>query len=125
LLRYKAGDKYEVRSAGLAAMDGMDASEYTKQVLEEKLGLTIEHCAQTVTPELVEWADMIITMTRSHADALKSCYPDRADTIHVFKELQVSAEQLLDISDPFGGPKSAYETTFHELEILIDRLLQE
>lgn len=125
LLRHKAGDRFEVRSAGLATLDGMEASEYTKQVLAEKLGLSVEHRSQMITPDLVNWADVIFTMTRSHAEALKSQFPEHAEIIRIFKEINGSEDQSTDICDPYGGPKEAYEETYRELELLVERLLDE
>ncbi|WP_100405723.1 low molecular weight protein arginine phosphatase [Bacillus solitudinis] len=113
LLREKAGDSVEVKSAGVQAFPGESASEGTRRVLEKR-GITLQHQAQMVTAELVEWADLILTMTVSHRDLVVQHYQNNADKVYTLKEY--AGKDDLDISDPIGGPLEAYEKTAQEIE---------
>jgi protein-tyrosine phosphatase len=75
----------DVRSAGVSAIEGMDATEHAKQVLCEK-GIEPAHRTQMVTEELMEWADLILTMTTSHKQFLLHRYPQHMDKIFTLKE---------------------------------------
>ena len=84
-LAEEKGVVVSVRSAGLFAMDGADASENTRKVLEER-GIRHSHRARSVDPELIEWADLILTMTMSHKWRLISTNPDSVDKVYTLKE---------------------------------------
>ena len=90
----------EVRSAGVFAIDGSDASINTRKVLEEK-EISHSHRSSMLTPELVEWATYILTMTSGHKQTVISMYPEWGGTF-TLKEFAGASENL-DINDPFGG----------------------
>lgn len=83
----------QVRSAGLAADAGAEASRFAQQaLLEVGIDLT-DHRAQMVDADLVEWADLILTMTRRHQEALVSAYPAAQAKVQVLKEYLISDSQ--------------------------------
>lgn len=123
LLRQKAGDQVEVRSAGVAAYDGSPASANVATLLEEK-GIKCQHQSQLVSEELLHWADIILTMTTSHKHRLLQLYPFKADHIFTLKEYVNPEDPDVDISDPFGGDLLTYRETMQELEHLIDPLIE-
>jgi protein-tyrosine-phosphatase len=87
----------EVRSAGLSAMNGSPASREASQVLKEK-GIKHSHRSQVIQPELVDWADLILTMTRTHKYFVISEYPDSMEKVYTLKEyasLDPKKEELL------------------------------
>jgi protein arginine phosphatase len=81
----KEGLKVSVRSAGLFAMDGAEVSENTRKVLGER-GIRHSHRARSVNPELIEWADLILTMTLDHKRRLISMNPDSVGKVYTLKE---------------------------------------
>ncbi|MGV3488732.1 MAG: low molecular weight protein arginine phosphatase [Tuberibacillus sp.] len=85
LLKDMASEYFEVKSAGLVASDGQDAYPHVKTVLQKR-GIDINHRSQRITPELVAWADMILTMTQGHKAALVQQYPERLESIMTLKE---------------------------------------
>ncbi|GGK25854.1 protein-tyrosine-phosphatase [Caldalkalibacillus thermarum] len=123
LLRHKAGEQYEVKSAGLAALPGQDASGHVKQLLSEQ-GITVEHQSQMVTPELMEWADLVLTMTEAHTHRLKEQFPDKRDIIFTLKAYVDPDHEDPNISDPFGGDKDVYAATLKEIDEWLDRFVQ-
>ncbi|TCS95581.1 low molecular weight protein arginine phosphatase [Hazenella coriacea] len=75
----------EVRSAGVAAIDGGIASDHALQVLKEK-GIHHPHRSQMVKDELMDWADVILTMTQNHKHVLLSRFPESMDKIYTLTE---------------------------------------
>lgn len=90
LLKAKRPD-IEVKSAGVNALPGMDASEGTLEVLKEK-GITFEHSTNLVSDELMKWADIILTLTQSHKETLIKQFPVFVDKIHTLKEFAFEKE---------------------------------
>ncbi|RAL23326.1 low molecular weight protein arginine phosphatase [Thermoflavimicrobium daqui] len=76
----------QVKSAGVAAMDGMQASNHAQDVLQEK-GVKQEHRSQKVSKDLLEWADYVLTMTMSHKQTLIQLFPEYTDKIYTLKEI--------------------------------------
>ncbi|MBA4495947.1 low molecular weight protein arginine phosphatase [Paenactinomyces guangxiensis] len=88
ILKKIAGDKQlevEVRSAGVSAVNGSPASGNATRVLKEK-GIDHSHRSQIVETELVNWADLILTMTRNHKILIISDFPECADKVFTLKE---------------------------------------
>lgn len=89
LLRKKAEDRglsLEVKSAGVSALPGITASSPAVEVLKEKGIDHRHHRSQPVTKELLLWADVVLTMTRSHHQWLIHSYPEAVDKAHSLKE---------------------------------------
>ncbi|MFC4402856.1 low molecular weight protein arginine phosphatase [Gracilibacillus xinjiangensis] len=83
MLKHKTN--HEVKSAGIMAADGFPASEATMEVLRDK-GISLNHQSKQVNHELMEWADLILTMTAGHRDSLKHMFPERGERIFTLKE---------------------------------------
>src|SRR5690606_18848265 len=85
-----------------------------------------DHRSTPFDPELAEWADLILTMSPSHLEAIRrSGVGDRAALFGDFAAGEEGAGAP--VPDPFGGPEELYEETFQELERLVaetlDRLI--
>ena len=92
-----------VVSAGIAAMVGGRASPQGIEVMAAAgLDLT-NHGTQPVTEQLARHADLILTMTRAHREALIAQWPNVAARTEV---LCTGGE---DVSDPIGGLRAEYE----------------
>ncbi|MBS0207819.1 MAG: Sua5/YciO/YrdC/YwlC family protein [Planctomycetes bacterium] len=91
-----------VMSAGIAAMNGGRASSEAIRVMSEA-GLELGgHESQPLTEELVRQADLILTMTRSHRQAILGEWPEAADRTHPLRR------DGTDVSDPVGGTADLY-----------------
>jgi L-threonylcarbamoyladenylate synthase len=107
-----------VRSAGTGAEVGCPATPEALAALA-KLGIDGQaHRSEALTPELIEQADIVFTMTSRHADAVRAMAPDAAG-----KVLPVDPEG--DIADPIGGPQPVYDATAARLKAAIARRLKE
>jgi protein-tyrosine-phosphatase len=56
-------------------------------------------------------------MTKNHAEALKTAFPDQAQKVYLLSEM---VGKKYDIQDPYGGSRLEYAYTARELENLID-----
>jgi protein arginine phosphatase len=84
LLKEKRSD-IEVKSAGVSALPGMSASEGTLEVLAEK-GISLNHTSKLVSNDLMNWADVVLSLTESHKATLIKQFPSFVDKIHILKE---------------------------------------
>ena len=116
-----------VSSAGTGAWDGAPASEGAYLVaLEGGLDLS-GHRARLLTRELVEQADLILTMARHHRARVDELGGE--GKVFVLGEYAGRDSNDCEVSDPFGGLIDVYRDTYAELDALAatvaDRLAAE
>jgi protein arginine phosphatase len=105
-------------SAGVAAGDGYSASAQAIEVLNER-GIDLgTHRSKPLNLELIDWAQIIFTMTPAHAQVIIEHAPQAAD-----KTLALDANHP--VADPFGQPVEVYRQVADELETLIRSRLEE
>ncbi len=105
-------------SAGISAMAGGRASIEAVNAMQEK-GLNLQrHESSPLSQRLVERADMILTMTSSHRQAIVSRWPNLAN-----KTFPISMDGG-EISDPFGGPIEMYRACASQLDRCLDHWLE-
>ncbi|WP_202079644.1 low molecular weight protein arginine phosphatase [Caldalkalibacillus salinus] len=121
LLRHKAPELFHVQSAGIAAVEGGAAAEHVQRLLAEQ-GVQLDHQSQNVSPELMEWADLILTMTAAHQAILQDMYPEKKDTIYPLKKYVDPNCEQVNIMDPFGGDYHIYKFTMEEIDALLEQL---
>lgn len=117
IARQPALSNVRVSSAGTSAWDGSPVSEGSYLVgLERGLDLG-EHRARLLTRELVNQADLILTMTAAHLQrVLDLGGRDKAATLVEY----AGAEGAEDIPDPFGGDVAEYRASAGIIEKLVD-----
>ena len=117
----------EIASAGTGAWDGSGASEGALLVgLERSLDLNA-HRSRLLTAEIVAEADLILVMSRSHAEQVEQL--GGAGKTHLLTAFASSGGAARNIADPFGGDLEGYRTTFEELDreirLVFDRIVAE
>lgn len=112
----------EVKSAGVYATDGLLASQYAKEVLDDH-NILHQHSSKRLTLFEVEWATYIFTMTNSHKEIISNLYPKHKEKVFTLKGF-IQGNEGYDVLDPFGGSKQHYEETFVELAELIKLLTE-
>src|SRR5256886_7703534 len=111
-----------VTSAGTGAWDGAPASEGAYLVgLERGLDLS-GHRARLLTRELVEEADLILTMARHHRARVDELGGE--GRVFVLGEYGGREGDEAEVSDPFGGDLDVYRDTCAELEALVTAVVE-
>lgn len=118
--RFGREDVARVISAGVAASRGNGASPQSVEVMG-RLGLDLTgHASQPLDDPVMSMADLVLTMTRRHCDAILAAWPDRKDRVFTLRR------DGGDITDPVGMPVDVYEQCADqirgELEKWIDAL---
>lgn len=122
ILKSKDIPGIEVKSAGVYAAKGQDASPHAKNVLSENF-IPHNHSSTPLSEHEVEWATHILTMTEGHKSIIMAAYPTAIEKTFTLKEFIFADIKDRDISDPFGGSQKLYNDTFRELSDLIDELI--
>lgn len=119
LLSYYA-PQLEVKSAGISAMDGALMNPQAEYALDE-IRVPHAHTAQQVTTELLEWADVVLTMTMTHKELLAREFPGfQHKVIPLIQYVEAEASEA-DIQDPFGQSVDVYQKTRDELAFYIKK----
>lgn len=115
----------EVASAGVAAFGGAPPSDGAVRAAAER-GLDLsDHESTALTPEVVEAADLILTMSASHlVRVVEMGAGERASVITSFAEGAEATLDLTGVPDPIGGPDEQYLETFDVLDELVARALE-
>lgn len=121
ILKSKSVPGIEVRSAGVFATNGDEASQHTKKVLEDEK-INLSHQSTLLTEKEVDWATFILTMTSGHKASILSMFPSAHGKTFTLKEFTGSGGHL-DIMDPFGGPLEIYQYTYNEIHENIIKLI--
>src|SRR5258708_3166420 len=121
-LEQRSVEGVSVTSAGTGAWDGAPASEGAYLVgLERGLDLS-GHRARLLTRELVEEADLILTMARHHRARVDELGGE--GRVFVLGEYGGREGDEAEVSDPFGGDLDVYRDTCAELEALVTALVE-
>jgi protein-tyrosine-phosphatase len=126
LLRHLAvensSEKLIIKSAGTSAFGSQTASRNAILALRE-LGIDLtNHRSQIVTAELVDEADLVLTMTNAHKQQLLALKPDANKKIFTLAEFTFQ-DITRNISDPFGGNLDTYIECRNEITEYIKKLL--
>jgi protein-tyrosine phosphatase len=102
-----------VLSAGISAAPGCRSAAEAIQAMHERgLDLT-QHESQPLSERLVRFADVIITMTRSHRDAILEHFPEAESRTHLISRGRG------DVPDPIGGPLELYRRCADQLDLYL------
>lgn len=115
-------DLMEIRSAGIMAGSDMPASPEAVKVMAEN-GLDLSrHQSRRLNEELLQWADLVLTMTNSHRQYIIDQYDIQSDKVHTLA--QFSGEAHVDVVDPFGSGIQTYRQSARQLQQLIQQLVK-
>jgi glycine hydroxymethyltransferase len=96
-----------VLSAGVSTYPGQPPSAHAVEVLSE-LGVDIsQHRSRPLSEKVIDEADWIIAMTRSHLDSIIYLFPRAAEKVYLLREFEPGATSL-DVADPIGMGLEAY-----------------
>jgi protein-tyrosine-phosphatase len=116
-LEHEGLDDWEVESAGTWALEGRPISAHMASLLAQRGIDASAHRSREINERMIEEADLVLVMTRNHAEALGLELPEQADKVYLLSEM--ASDQRYDIQDPYGGSLSDYRICVEELERLI------
>ncbi|MCH7726516.1 MAG: threonylcarbamoyl-AMP synthase [Planctomycetes bacterium] len=108
-----------INSAGIAAMTGGRASPESVEVMNERDLDLKNHHSQPLTDSLVRFADMMLTMTRSHREAILSEWPEAASRTALL------SHDGTDVADPIGGGVEFYRRCAKQIETQLDEWIDQ
>jgi protein-tyrosine-phosphatase len=108
---------FNVQSAGTWGEDGLPAApEAVQALLQRGIDLS-QHRSRIITVDIIDEADLILTMERNHTEALVTEFPQKENQIFMLAEM---VDQSNDIADPMQQPIEAFVKTADELDGIID-----
>jgi len=106
-------DALQTSSAGMAAMEGAAATIHACAAVKA-IGLSLEkHQARMLTKDLVEKADLVLTMTARHAETVLQALPAANGKVFTLPEYAGTAGE---IADPYGGDLASYRACLLDLQ---------
>jgi len=114
-------DDVTVASAGTSAWDGAAASDGALLVAMEHGVDLNSHRAQSLSPALVQQADLVLAMGSHHVE--RALVLGGEGKTHLLTDYASRGGDTSTVADPFGGDLDAYRQTFVELESTIGRAL--
>lgn len=127
---------WTVGSAGLAAVDGLAASQTAIEVMHE-IGIDIKtHRSRELAQELIDAATIILVMTDAQALEVKKRFPKARDRVYLLGSFSRDSENHAtnirhwrtpvagkEISDPVGANVEVYRRTLNDIAGCIDGLI--
>jgi tRNA threonylcarbamoyl adenosine modification protein (Sua5/YciO/YrdC/YwlC family) len=108
-----------IMSAGLSAPPGGRAAAEAIHAMQTlNLDLT-QHESQPLSERIVRFADVILTMTRGHREAILEHFPDAEPRVHLISRGKG------DVSDPIGGPLDLYRRCAEQLDEYLEAWVKE
>jgi len=124
LLKHLLGPNcgWEIFSAGVCAGNGYPASPNAVAAMREK-GIDITgYRSSHLSPEMIETADLLVTMTRGHRDAILAVAPQSAGKVFLLKSFGI-AQCPTDIYDPVGEALDVYRRVRDEIDAALPDLI--
>jgi len=119
LLARDGTEGVQVRSSGVATFDGIPATAEAKFALHAAGVGPPGHASRMLSRDLVDWADRIITMTRSHQRQVCAMFPEvGAKTCTLLSVI----DQEGDIYDPMGAGSEVYIKCLDSMKPALRRL---
>lgn len=111
-------DAATVVSAGLAAGTGMPASAEAVEVMRAR-GLDLsDHASSPLSDDVLQTADVILTLTRGHRRAILTAWPTLPDRVHTLRT------DGGDVADPVGQSQQVYQQCAEQIDTELDRWIE-
>jgi protein-tyrosine-phosphatase len=121
LKKQPGGSQWRIESAGTWTYNGQPACDGAQNAMRSR-GLDISsHRSREVTAALLESFDLILTMEKSHEEALQIDFPQVAEKVFQLRE---ALGAYGDIEDPYGGQQEEYDAAAEELSVLLEQGLE-
>lgn len=106
-------EKFDVLSAGISVFSPTPASENAVLALKD-MGIDISnHTSRQLTDDMINDADIILTMTKSHKQIIENVCDDIECEIHTLMGYAYGNET--DVADPYGMNLDIYKKSAKEI----------
>ena len=95
----------EALSAGLNAIPGSKVSDFSVDAVKEYNIDISSHIPTQLDFNLLNKADLVVTLTKSHKDMIIKTVPQYSDKVKAFSDFTLSD----DIYDPYGADYNTYQ----------------
>ena len=112
--RLPAGSGAQISSAGTSAVIGEPADPLAIEVASEHRLDIGAHRGQQATLPLLQASDLVLVMTREHADWVHSRLPMLRGRVHLLGRWRNQ-----EIADPYGMPRAAFEDAYVQIEATV------
>lgn len=117
---------YKIITAGISAIEGMQPTLQTIQVMSEK-GIDVSsHRSSLLTDEMLKAADLILVMEARHKENILGRAPQSQNKVHLLREFgRIRKENELfipDIPDPIGKSIDFYRKVSDIIKESIERV---
>ena len=115
----------QVESAGVFAIDGMSSTRETQRVLQAVGVDCAAHRARSLTPQMVQEADLVLAMEQFQVEEILRRAPSAKEKVHLLKTYGAAAGEVTDnpnIPDPIGKPLEVYEVCIAEIKEAVERV---
>lgn len=82
-----------VRSAGISTINGLPVSSHSLYALQRR-GIAHQGSSSVLQEEVLDWADIVLTMTSSHKRDILQRYPEAVDKLYTVKEFAYMDKEL-------------------------------
>lgn len=121
MIRRREWTNARAASAGTAAAPGAMASDTALEVAAER-GLDLgAHRSRLLTPELLDWADIVLAMGPSHLLAVTAM--GGGEKVAMLTDFLEGPAMGQPIEDPFGGDIETYRRAYDQIDEAIAALL--
>jgi protein-tyrosine phosphatase len=110
-------------SVGTATIDGLHISENSAKIAKEFNCDISSHSSRTLKKDYIDNADMIITMTTAHKNAVLRISQNSATEKIALLTDYADNPPSPDIADPFGSSLEDYKKCFLQMKPALDNLL--
>ncbi len=117
-----ADSDWEISSAGVSAVNGWAASDNSVEALHEKNIDISELTSRNLTSDLIEEADLLVTMTEGHRRAVLATVPESDGKVFLLKSFGI-AKCATDIFDPVGQSLDVYRQVRDEIDAALPDLI--
>ena len=118
----EVNEEIRVESAGVYAMANQPASSQAIKAMEDEgIDLT-NHRSKPLTRDMIDRADIILTMTINHKNIILQINPEAKDKVFTLKEYANMG--FLDVQDPFGLPVEEYKESAREIRAALEKIIK-
>ena len=115
----------DVASAGVHAYDDSPADPIMIDFLSERNIPVDQHGSRTITKEMIDWADLILVMEKSHSKYIENLHPEAKDKMELISKY-ISIDQADDdVIDPFGKSLYHYRLAQSQISLAVRSLSEE